>query len=1393
MKYQKFFHFLQHAGKDPETLYFEDELTELKNRRFLLDYLQHQTDWGELSSRPLSLLMIDADYLRQMNDQYGQEAGDQALLHISNTIRQTIPPHGVAVRYAGDEFVVLLPDTVKEGARVVAENLLKQIHYNLFFAADSETPIPLTLSIGYATAPDDAKTAKGLLHQADLALYVAKQGGKNRHVDTADVVPEAVSHKTAIHHLDNAGIVGRKSQFEVVGDALKRLGRGQNGFLIVDGAPGMGKTSFLDLVRRNLEKKNVNLVHVAGVLQESYRPYYLIAYIAMAMMRQLPDKGLSILDTMDERSINLVAHIIPQLIGLQDPRPEDNPAHREAIFHAFADFFAALLDKRPLVLLADDLDYCDAASLHLMEAIFKQQRVPMLVCGTASEDASPRPQAVPLQLFRNAYAETLGIRTIALTGLAAEGIEKHVKMIFPGIDLPRKMAKELAAVTEGNPLFVVAVLRKMVDDAKIFHKGGKWRIGKLERNYFPHSLDEIIQQKKSLLDEESRRFIDRASAFGESMSLSMLAGFTKEHSSKIYDYINEAQAQGLVRSEFVDADENIRFSGKLVQEAIYSDIPEEIKQEIQARIGYYKEDLYKRDLLASSAILSHHFSQSGDSEKARAYEKLQSDYNRRLFNGEEARAYIGSEEDESREGDAASDTPLGPTAKSLAPGLLREMVVTARNVQLYPPESRSVNDSLNRLLHVLQQMLAENERVSVICDKGSLLINQQAVDTSALPRIAEALSGLLDRLQLQHLTFIRGLRAEELSTLMQKLGQVGAKSITAGFWGAFLEEHALSHIRLGQVRYEKLRTEAETATPVTPGAAGGEEGSDAAAFLDAADLQTVQQIIANLMGAVNRLKLYPSGGPVTEKAIHRFYGALEPFLQRKPRLTLSRVEKSLLANGMKLDISGFETLAASFLRFYEDAGIESITFLSGLGTDETTRFITFASRIEEEGDPAETWQKAASGISPLHIRVNEGVYGIRVLAAGEADTEDKTPPARRPVSAPADRGKGAALQEIDPKDLPEWIRDMFLSGELDTARSLLEALAESYHDADEPSRKEILARFDEILSPGDWRPNAAYVHFVIAPFMQLLAAERQPSLLNRAAATCYQAAQDFISFGEYSLAAWIMTRIHTHPLAESIQPMEMQATVLENLVNGLSSGDRELQQSAFQLLSSLGSLALPHLINMIKRDNPLQARRLAAELVRHHGGEGETLIKRTLMNEHIPEERARILDVLDTVTTDIQVELFYAISDFKQVVRQAAGRLAERNRSQSIVEMLVQAARGEVPDTAVTAVNILGRLKALEAADTLIELLDQAEDEELLIAICRAMGQIGDEAFVLPLQNILRSRRSLLFRKTRSSQVRVAAAYAVSQIDDQRSPRILQALLDDADPHLREVARTLTR
>jgi len=150
-----------------------DALTGIGNRRAIDERLGEEIDRANRYGHPLSLLMIDIDDFKLVNDRLGHAAGDQTLQAVSSTIERSIRTIDIAARYGGDEFVVILPETHLDGAAIVAERIRVA-------TTENESPLPVTVSVGAAELLVPESSPAPLLDRADTALYRAKRSGKNR-------------------------------------------------------------------------------------------------------------------------------------------------------------------------------------------------------------------------------------------------------------------------------------------------------------------------------------------------------------------------------------------------------------------------------------------------------------------------------------------------------------------------------------------------------------------------------------------------------------------------------------------------------------------------------------------------------------------------------------------------------------------------------------------------------------------------------------------------------------------------------------------------------------------------------------------------------------------------------------------------------------------------------------------------------------------------------------------------------------------------------------------------------------------------------------------------------------------------------------------------------------
>ncbi len=161
-------------------LSLRDELTGLYNRRHLLRQLDAEWGHADRHGMPLSVLMLDIDHFKQLNDGNDHLTGDAALKRLAELLVRRTRGIDTVARYGGEEFVVILPRTDRKGTLTAAEKLRSVVAKTRF---EGERAVPggnLTVSIGGATYPEDGATPRELLERADQALYRAKEGGRNR-------------------------------------------------------------------------------------------------------------------------------------------------------------------------------------------------------------------------------------------------------------------------------------------------------------------------------------------------------------------------------------------------------------------------------------------------------------------------------------------------------------------------------------------------------------------------------------------------------------------------------------------------------------------------------------------------------------------------------------------------------------------------------------------------------------------------------------------------------------------------------------------------------------------------------------------------------------------------------------------------------------------------------------------------------------------------------------------------------------------------------------------------------------------------------------------------------------------------------------------------------------
>ncbi len=233
---------------------------------------------------------------------------------------------------------------------------------------------------------------------------------------------------------------------------------------------------------------------------------------------------------------------------------------------------------------------------------------------------------------------------------------------------------------------------------------------------------------------------------------------------------------------------------------------------------------------------------------------------------------------------------------------------------------------------------------------------------------------------------------------------------------------------------------------------------------------------------------------------------------------------------------------------------------------------------------------------------------------------------------------------------------------------------------------------------------------------------------------------------------------HSQLLAK-ILGKRLEPTTQRLIVADFRSGEPARQKGAAQLLGSLGKVAVPLLIDIIKKEEDFRIRQIAASLLAELGTEG--------------------------------AELLYILDNKDSAVREAAFQLIERLSDDQVIKLLLNYVNSRDTQLAVAAMECLGRLKSASAVELLTSVLRSSREVERLLAACQALGRIADPSSIDPLAKILESRGVFFFRRRPHAKVRAAAAHALSNIHHPAVIKVFARLVYDDDPRVREVARSI--
>ncbi len=777
------------SKEELHSLIYIDELTGIHNLRFLREQIPEYLNQIKKGGHGVAFLVFDLDDFKDINDSYGHLVGDQALVHFTQFIERKAADEGVAVRYAGDEFVLILPKLDKQSARDLGEEIQKHLAESPLKVDHKE--VKIGCSIGVSLYPKDGKNWKSLFEKADEALYVAKEQGKSRIVVTPDsgklFTPSKLNSILEAPH-----IVGRDVMIQFLEEHLSPQGNSLS-FPVFLGGDGTGKTRLLRFAQEIAQKKLAFALFARGYpywQNELYGAVFAALGNLFEQQRSISDHVFAKID--DRYKLILKPYFPSWQLKEVNVTGEDIVTESMVLFEALTQTFFVLREMGDGAVILDDIDQIDSPSLQFFGSQFGNRGgkalhfVSSIRCSdlTSGEDKL-------LSLLESMPELTSGgeVQKFQLDSLKPEQIQQLVARLFNGKTLPEDAADTLLHNSEGNPLFIVEALSILLLKNKIITKNKEWNLSSVRPEDIPDKLINVLKERLKWMDKEVINVLRMASILGEKINPQQLAEISKLKVQQVLNALNNAQ-RALFVEECSDSGDFV-YTHRICRSVFYSLMDERERRHFHAQAVKIEQKYATNDPERILGRLAYHFHNAGQLAKA---SEMFSALKNQMDSVSLSRGSREILQKRIQSVALARESPLETDDFSEALMIGRSLRSSIQNLRLYPKENENVKNTLHQFMNHLEPFLAEKtEALSISLTKEAILFNGKPVppyleDT----RLIQDLYVTFNSYGLQGVLFLRGVAKEEFVRFLEVFKRLPEDVI--GQWDVLLQQLNISNI-----------------------------------------------------------------------------------------------------------------------------------------------------------------------------------------------------------------------------------------------------------------------------------------------------------------------------------------------------------------------------------------------------------------------------------------------------------------------------------------------------------------------------------------------------------------------------------------------------------------------
>ncbi len=566
-----------------------DELSGVYSRRYLKERQQATIETFIKQQIPFSLVMVDIDHFKAINDTYGHLRGDSIIKEFAFFLQGALRKFDTVIRYGGDEFVCVMPETKRQDIEWIYRRILKQCQERSFAG------LKITFSAGVATYPDDGKEFETLLQHADQALYDAKRSGRAR---------LGISKKKKVQ-LPMKIFIDRVEEKEAL-EKLLQNSTARLGIALVKGNVGVGKTRLSRHVLEDITGREIVWSDCLYLTENiAYYP------IREALKYHIKRWGVEVLSHIPAVYKLEICKLLPELTEQIGEKTEgiELVLDKYRLYESIRRILK--IGEREKVVVIDNIQWIDKESIEVVKYLMRTLRdnpISFIFIFRTEEVTGV------LEDFLLFVSREVDVEDVELRPFGYADVRESIKSIIgedPGEDLVQYVLRE----SGGIPFYVEEIMRELVDQRFLAVEEDSWIFREPETEIVPKSIEDVAMRKYRSLSKEGQQVLNIASVIGwfDIDIIKRISGFNE---GEVVGLINDIQRLGMVKYLM----DRFEFSEEISRNAIYKRFASGIKgMELHKKVATHIKESSKGKENEVIELLAVHYYRGQEKEKGIRY------------------------------------------------------------------------------------------------------------------------------------------------------------------------------------------------------------------------------------------------------------------------------------------------------------------------------------------------------------------------------------------------------------------------------------------------------------------------------------------------------------------------------------------------------------------------------------------------------------------------------------------------------------------------------------------------------------------------------------------------------------------------------------------------------